>query len=158
MAGTEEGDVLIPVYIVGFILGGLLCFAIAQRVSNPQLRICLRTIGVLAGPIFFLIVAIFSSQEREKTYEMGWLTGKPAAEYYTQIYKADVDPPNPEAIVMLKRSIGNNRMCFSSLKSKELAFYLESLPAHTVKVQYTVINDFYRIRTFRLEGVGGLPA
>ena len=149
---------LIPVYIVGFILGGLLCFAIAQRVSNPQLRICLRTIGVLAGPIFFLIVAIFSSQEREKTYEMGWLTGKPAAEYYTQIYKADVDPPNPEAIVMLKRSIGNNRMCFSSLKSKELAFYLESLPAHTVKVQYTVINDFYRIRTFRLEGVGGLPA
>jgi hypothetical protein len=63
---VEESCVLIPVYIVGFILGGLLCFAIAQRVSNRPVKICLRTIGVVAGPIFFLVVAIFSSQEREK--------------------------------------------------------------------------------------------
>jgi hypothetical protein len=149
--------VLIPVYIVGFILGGLLCFAIAQRVSCRPVKTCLRIIGVVAGPIFFLVVAIFTSQEREKTYEMEWLTGKPAAEYYMQIYKADVDPPNQEAIVMLKRNIGNNRMCFSSLKSKELAHYVESLPTRTVKVKYTVIYDFYQIRTFRLESVGDFP-
>ena len=156
-AETEEGDVLVPVYVVGFILGGLLCFAIARRVSNRPIKIAFQIIGVVAGPIFFLVVAIFTSQEREKTYVMDWLTGKPAAEYYTQIYKADVDPPNPEAIVMLKRNIGNNRVCFSSLKSKELAHYIESLPTHTVKVKYTVIYDFYQIRTFRLENVGDFP-
>ena len=52
---------------------------------------------------------------------------------------------------MLKRNIGSNRVCFSSLKSKELAHYVESVPTHTVKAQYTVIYDFYQIRTFRLE-------
>jgi hypothetical protein len=66
--------VLIPVYIVGFILGGLLCFAIARRVSNRPIKIAFQIIGVVAGPIFFLVVAIFTSQEREKTYEMEWLT------------------------------------------------------------------------------------
>jgi hypothetical protein len=65
---AEEDDVLIPVYIVGFIFGGLLCFAIAQRVPDRPVKVCLRTIGVVAGPVFFLVVAIFSSQEREKTY------------------------------------------------------------------------------------------
>ncbi len=126
---------LIPVYIVAFILGGLLCFAIAQRVSNRPIKICLRTIGVVAGPIFFLVVAIFSSQEREKTYEMEWLTGEPAAEYYIQVYKQHVDPPDPETIVMLKRNISNNRVCFSSLQSKELAHYLEGLPTHTTSTK-----------------------
>jgi hypothetical protein len=117
---------------VGFILGGLLCFAIAQRVPNRAVKLSFQIIGVIAGPIFFLVVAIFSSQEREKTYVMEWLTGKPAAQCYMQIYKDDVD--HPEAIVILKRNIGNNRVCFSSLKSKELAHYVESLPTHTVKV------------------------
>jgi hypothetical protein len=153
LAQKEKG----PVYIVGFILGGLLCFAIAQRVSNRPVKICLQTIGVVAGPVFFLVVAIFSSQERNKIYEMEWLTGKPAAEYYMQVYKSHVDLPDPETIVMLKRNIGNSRVCFSSLKSKELAHYLETLPTHTVKVQYTVIYDFYQFRTFRLESVGDFP-
>ena len=148
---------LIPVYIVGFILGGLLCFAIAQRVPYRPLKICLRTVGVVAGPIFFLVVAIFSSQEREKTYEMEWLTGKSAEEYYMQIYRGQGDPPDPETIVMLRRNIGNNRVCFSDLNSKELAHYLESLPTHTVKVKYTVIYDFYQFRTFRFESVGDFP-
>jgi len=71
---------LIPFYVVGFILGGLLCFAIAQRVSNRPVKISFQIIGVVAGPVFFLVVAIFSSQEREKTYVMEWLTGKPAAQ------------------------------------------------------------------------------
>ncbi len=148
---------LIPFYVVGFILGGLLCFAIAQRVPNRAVKLSFQIIGVIAGPIFFLVVAIFSSQEREKTYVMERLTGKPAAQYYMQIYKDDADPPDPETIVILKRNIGNNRVCFSSLKSKELAHYVESLPTHTVKVQYTVIYDFYQIRTFRLESVGDFP-
>jgi hypothetical protein len=145
---------LIPVYIVGFILGGLLCFAIAQRVPYRPVKICLRTIGVLAGPIFFLVVAVFSSQEREKAYEMEWLTGKPAAEYCMQIYKGHVDPPDPETIVMLRRNIGNNRVCFESLHSKELAHYLESLPTHRVKVTYRVIYDFYQLRAIGPQTVG----
>jgi hypothetical protein len=147
--------VLIPVYIVAFILGGLLCFAIAQRVSNRPIKICLRTIGVVAGPIFFLVVAIFSSQEREKTYEMEWLTEKPAMEYYSHVYREI--PHDPEAVVILKRDIGNNRECFSNLTSNEVARYLESLPTQSVKVKYTVIYDFYRLRTFRLESVGDFP-
>jgi hypothetical protein len=157
VAETEEGDVLIPVYIVGFILGGLLCFAIAQRVPNRAVKLSFQIIGVAAGPLFFLVVAIFSSQERKKAYEMEWLTGKPAAEFYMQVYKDHVDPPDRETIVILRRNIGNNRVCFSSLQSKELAHYVESLPTHTVKVQYTVIYDFYQIRTFRLESVGDFP-
>lgn len=144
---------LIPFYVVGFILGGLLCFAIAQRVSYRPVKICLRTIGVIAGPLFFLVVAIFSSQEREKTYQMEWLTGKPAAEYYIHIHD-HVDSPDPETIVMLRRNIGNNRVCFDSLHSKELAHYLESLPAHSVKVTYTVTYDFYRFRTIGPMNVG----
>ncbi len=151
-AEAEEGDVLVPVYIVGFILGGLLCFAIAQRVPNRPVKISLRTIGVVAGPVFFLVVAIFSSQEREKTYEMEWITGKPATEYYSHVYHEV--PQDPEAVVMLKRDIGNNRVCFSGLHSKGLAHYLESLPTHSVKVQYAVTYDFYQLRGIRLESVG----
>lgn len=113
---------LIPFYVLGFILGGLLCFAIAQRVPNRAVKLSFQIIGVIAGPIFFLVVAIFSSQEREKTYVMEWLTGKPAAQYYMQIYRDDVDPPDPETIVILKRNIGNNRACFSELpRSRESA-------------------------------------
>jgi hypothetical protein len=153
----EEGDLLIPVYIVGFILGGLLCFAIAQRVSNRPVKIAFQIVGVAAGPLFFLVVATFSSQERKKTYEMEWLTGKPAAEFYLQVYKDHVDAPDPETIVILRRNTANNRVCYSSLESKELAHYVESLSTHTVKVQYTVIYDFYRFRTFRLESVGDFP-
>lgn len=85
---------------------------------------------------------------------MEWLTGKPAAEFYMQVYRGHVDPPDPEAIVILKRNIGNNRVCFSSTESKELAHYVESQPTRTVQVQYTVIYDFYQFRTFRLESVG----
>ena len=133
----------------------MLCDSPAVRYR--PLKICLRTVGVVAGPIFFLVVAIFSSQEREKTYEMEWLTGKPAEEYYMQIYKGHVDPPDPETIVMLRRNIAHNRVCFSDLNSKELAHYLENLSTHTVKVKYTVIYDFYRFRTFRLESVGDFP-
>jgi hypothetical protein len=145
--------VLIPVYVVGFIFGGLLCFAIAQRVSNRPLRISLQTIGVVAGPVFFLVVAIFSSQERKKTYEMEWLTGKPAAEYYVHVY-GHAYPPDPEAVVMLRREIGNDRVCFSSLNSKTLARYLETLPTHSIKVQYAATYDFYQLRGVRLESVG----
>lgn len=154
MGAPEESDVLIPVYIVGFILGGLLCFAIAQRVSYRPVKICLRTIGVLAGPVFFLVVAIFSSQEREKTYEMEWLTGKPAAEYYLQLDRDRVDPSDPETIVMLRRNIGNNRVCFDTLRSKDLARYLESLPTDRVAVTYTVTYDFYRLRAIGPKSVG----
>jgi hypothetical protein len=73
---ADEGDMLIPVYIVGFILVGLLCFAFAQRVPYRPVRICLRTVAIIAGPVFFLSVAIFSGWVREKTYEEDWLIGR----------------------------------------------------------------------------------
>jgi len=88
---------------VGFIFGGLVCFAIAQHVSNRRVKIGIQTLGVAAGPIFFIVVIIFSSQERQKTYEMEWLTGARAEAYYIQVYKHE-QPPGPGAVVILKRT------------------------------------------------------
>lgn len=153
---------LIPVYIVGFILGGLVCFAIAQRVPNRPVKICLRTIGVVAGPVFFLVVAIFSGWEREKTYEVEWLVGRPAAEYLGY-HKSDMDnlsATNPvtgkkrEELVVLKRNVDNNYDCYTTFTSSALAEYLEGLPTHSVKVQYKVTYDFYVARGYRVESVG----
>ena len=60
----EWSEMLIPVYIVGFILGGLVLFAIAQRVNNRSAKISLKIIGSLAGPVFFLAMILFSGWER----------------------------------------------------------------------------------------------
>jgi hypothetical protein len=141
---------------VGFILGGLACFAIAQHVSNRRVKIGIQTLGFAAGPIFFIVVVIFSRQERQKTYEMEWLTGASAAAYYVQVYKQE-HPPDPGTVVVLKRNIDRNRLCFSDLSSKELTKYLENLPTHTVKVKYVVTYDFYRLRGYYAEGIGEFP-
>jgi hypothetical protein len=50
---------LIPVYIVGFIFGGLFLFAISQRIAHRGTQIVLRVIAVFAGPVFFLVVSVF---------------------------------------------------------------------------------------------------
>jgi hypothetical protein len=154
---------LIPVYIVGFIVGGLVLFAIAQRIPNRIAKIWLRTIGVLAGPVFFLAMAIFSSWERERTYEMEWLIGGPAVKYL-RIKKYDNYTDNfpvtspvarkQEDLVVLKRNIGNNRECYSGFASDALAHYLEGLPAGRVEVRYRLIYDFYLPRSYMLESIG----
>lgn len=41
-------------------------------------------------------------------------------------------------------------------KEKKVSVY-ERLSTHAVKVKYTVIYDFHRFRTFRLESVGDFP-
>ena len=154
---------LIPVYIVGFILGGLVLFAIAQRIPNRTAKIWLRALGILAGPLFFLAVAIFSSWERERTYDMEWLIGGPAVEYLAfkkyDSYANDFPAVNPatrkhEDLVVLKRNIGNNRVCYSGFTSDALAHYLEGLPAGHVKVRYRLIYDFYLPRTYAVESIG----
>ncbi len=155
----EGGNLLIPVYIVGFIIGGLVCFAIAQHVSNRRVRIAIQMLGVAAGPVFFIVVAIFSSQQREKTYETEWLTEKPAAEYYIHEYRHEhfnggEQAPDPEGFIILKRKIDHDRECLSSFHSTEIAHYLEGLPTHTVIVRYTAIYDFYQLRTYGLESIG----
>src|SRR5438876_3682226 len=142
---------LIPVYIFGFVFAGLVLFAIAQRIPNRLARIWLRTIAVAAGPIFFLVVVIFSGWEREKTYEMEWLTGIRAAEYLS--YGRPVVGDHPD-IVLLKRDIGNNHECYDGFNSPELAHYLESLPNHSVKVRYKIIYDFYQPRGSNIESIG----
>lgn len=159
---------LIPVYIVGFILGGLVLFAIAQRVPNRIAKKWLRAIGVLAGPVFFLVVAIFSSWERERTYEMEWLIGGPAVEYLGikkyDNYANSFPVTNPAArkhedLVVLKRNVGNNRVCYSGFASDALEHYLEGLPSSRVKVRYRLIYDFYLPRTYMVESIGdfGFP-
>jgi len=155
---------LIPVYIVGFILGGLVLFAIAQRVPNRIVKIWLRAIGIFAGPVFFLAMAIFSSWERERTYEMEWLIGRPAVEYlgsdkYDNYGASNFPVTNPvtkeqEDFVVLKRNIGNNRECYDAFASNALAHYLESLPAGRLKVRYRLIYDFYLPRTYMIESIG----
>ena len=158
---------LIPVYIVGFILGGLILFAIAQRIPNRIAKIWLRAIGILAGPLFFIAVAIFSSWDRERTYEMEWVIGGPAVEYlgfnidkYANNFPiANLAPRKHEDVVVLKRNIGNNRVCYSGFASDALEHYLEGLPSSRVKVRYRVVYDFYLPRTYMLESIGdfGLP-
>jgi hypothetical protein len=152
---------LIPVYILGFVFGGLILFAIAQRIPNAKVKIWLKMIGILAGPVFFLFVAIFSGWKREKTYDVEWLTGRPAAQYlgYDQPVAGNVFVTNPltktrEDLVVLKRSFGNNNECYESLASTALAHYLESLPSHNVKVRYEVTYDFFAVRGYHIESIG----
>lgn len=154
---------LVPVYIVGFILGGLVLFAIAQRVPNRIAKTWLRAIGILAGPLFFLAMAIFSSWERERTYEMEWLKGGPALEYlgfkkydnYANNFPATNSVTRKhEDLVVLKRHIGNNRECYSGFASDALEHYLEGLPSSRVKVRYRLIYDFYLPRTYMVESIG----
>ena len=111
---------LIPVYIVGFILGGLFLFAIAQRTPNRTARKWLRAIGILSGPIFFLAVAIFSGWERERTYEMQWLTGARAGEYLGFDKYGTYVRPKQEDLVVLKRKIGEDLECYDSFASGAL--------------------------------------
>jgi hypothetical protein len=142
---------LIPVYLVGFILGGLVFFAIAQRVTNRRAKISLKLIGVLAGPVFFAAMILFSGWERKKTYEMEWLIGAPAAEYLrgdATAVKSDMEilhgfDTRSKALVVLRRNIGERHPCYNSFDSEPLAQYLESLPTHTVSVRYRVVYDFY---------------
>jgi hypothetical protein len=145
---------LIPVYIIGFILGGFVLFAVAQRVSDRRAKISLKLIGVLAGPVFFLAMILFSGWERKKTYEMEWLVGKPASqylEYDKTAVKSDTGilhgfDERSEVLVVLRRNIGKRHDCYNSFVSKPLAQYLGSLPTHTVSVRYRVVYDFYQPR------------
>lgn len=121
---------LIPVYVLGFIFGGMVLFALAQRVHNRKAKIALQTIGVLAGPIFFLSVAVFSGWVRERTYEVEWLTGNSAAKYLNpgkESTRQDRD------VVALRRFVGGN-YCYEVFISQELADYLRGLPTQTVQV------------------------
>ena len=145
---------LIPVYIVGFILGGLVLFAIAQRISNRTAKISLQLIGGLAGPVFFGAMIFFTGWERKKTYEMEWLVGSPAShylEYDKTAVKSDMEmlhgfDEHSEVLVVLRRNIGERHDCYVSFVSKPLAQYVENLPTRTVSVRYRVIYDFYQPR------------
>lgn len=149
----EKGDVLIPVYIIGFVLGGLLLFAVAERIPNRNGKIWLRTIGVLAGPVFFLSVAIFSGWVRERTYDVEWLTGNPAAKYLYS-WKKSSKQDNTD-VVVLRRVVGKDE-CYEAMISQELADYLRALPTRTVQVHYAVTYDFFQVRTYSIERIGDL--
>jgi hypothetical protein len=147
----EQGDMLIPVYIVGFIFGGIFLLAVAQRVPHKGTRKSLRAVATFSGPLFFIVVFSFSGWEREKAYEMEWITGRSTEEYLghdKSLAKTQDD------LVVLKRSIRNDNECYDGFDSGLLARYLESLPTHGVKVRYKVTYDFYEPRTYRIESIG----
>jgi hypothetical protein len=146
---------LIPVYIVGFILAGLILFAIAGRISNLKAKIFLHTIAVVAGPLFFLVVVIFSGWVREKSYETEWLTGESAAKY--AIFRQSISPQEIKDVVVLRRYVNNQKECYNVFVSRRLATYLEALPKHTVTVRYKVIYDFFQRRTYFIESIGDIP-
>jgi len=145
---------LIPFYIAGFIFGGLLLFAIANRIPNRSAKISLRAIAILAGPLFFLIFSIFSGLKREKTYEMEWLTGQPATHY---LFDRKLSIQEQQNVVVLRRYTNDNRQCYNVLISRELSDYLEGLHKHTVQVQYTVTYDFFQFRTYSIQHIGDFP-
>lgn len=144
---------LIPIYIIGFVLGGLVLFAVARRIPNRNAKIWLQTIGVLAGPVFFLSAAIFTGLVRKRTYEVEWLTGNLAAKY---LYpgKKSTKQDNRD-VVVLRRVVGKDE-CYEAMISQELADYLRGLPTHTVQVQYTVTYDFFQFRTYSINRIGDL--
>jgi hypothetical protein len=148
---AEQGDMLIPVYIIGFILGGIFLLAVAQRVPHPGTRMALRAVAIFSGPLFFIVVFSFSGWEREKTYEVQWLTGRSTEEYLGHDKSL---AKTQEDLVVLRRNIGNNNECYDGFASGPLARYLESLPTHSVKVRYAVTYDFYEPRTYRIEKIG----
>lgn len=150
---SEKCDVLIPVYIIGFVFGGLLLFAVAERIPNRNAKIWLRTIGTIAGPVFFLSVAIFSGWVRERTYDVEWLTGNPAAKYLYS-WKKSSRQDNTD-VVVLRRVVGKDE-CYEAMISQELADYLRALPTHTVQVHYAVTYDFFQVRTYSIERIGDL--
>jgi hypothetical protein len=143
---------LIPVYVLGFIFGGVVLFALARRVHNRKAKIALRTIGVLAGPIFFLTVAAFSGWVRERTYEVEWLTGDSAVKY---LEPGKESTRQNRDVVVLRRLVGGYD-CYNVFISQELADYLEGLPTHTVQVQYIVTYDFFQWRTYTIKRIGNL--
>jgi len=143
---------LIPVYVLGFIFGGVVLFALAHRVHSRKAKIALKTISVLAGPIFFLSMAVFSGWIRERTYEVEWLTGNSAAKY--------LDPGKESTrqdrdVVVLRRFVGGND-CYEAFISQELADHLRGLSTHTVQVQYTVTYDLFQFRTYTIKRIGNL--
>jgi hypothetical protein len=142
---------LIPFWIAGFVIEAFVCFAIAERVRNRTARTLLRMTGAPAGPIFFVVLGIFSGWKRQKVFEMEWLTGRPASEYLGYDQRGEKAPGD---LVVLKRQSGHNHDCFDELVSGDLAKYLAGLSTHTVRVRYVVTYDFYRVRGFKLETVG----
>jgi hypothetical protein len=142
---------LIPVYIVGFIFGGLFLFAISQRIAHRGTQIVLRVIAVFAGPVFFLVVFSFSGWERKRTYEMEWLRGQRALDY-----AGDRNSPENDVndFIVVRRSVEYDHDCFDAFRSKELAHYLEGLSKQTVKVEYRVTYDFYQPRSWMIENIG----
>lgn len=144
---------LIPVYIIGFVLGALVLFAVAERIPNRNAKIWLRTIGILAGPVFFLSAAIFTGRVRERTFEVEWLTGNPAAKYLNP-GKKSTRQDNMD-VVVLRRFVGKDE-CYETMISQELADYLRGLPTHTVQVHYAFTYDFFQVRTYSIERIGDL--
>ena len=149
----EIGAVLYPIYIIGFIFGALVLFAIAERIPNRSAKIWIRAIGGLAGPVFFLSVAIFSGWVRERTCEVEWVAGNPAAKYLLPGMKS-TRRDNMD-VVVLRRFVGKDE-CYEVMISQELADYLQGLPTHTVRVQYVVTYDFFRFRTYSINRIGDL--
>jgi hypothetical protein len=149
---VKKGEMLISVYIIGFVFGGLVLFAVAQRIPNRKAKIWLKTIGVLAGPIFFLSVVVFSGWVRERTYEVEWLTGNSAAKYLDPGKKSTRQDRD---VVVLRRFVGGND-CYEAFISQELADYFGGLPTHTIQVQYTVTYDFFQFRTYTVKRIGNL--
>ena len=144
---------LIPVYIIGFIFGGLVLFAVAQRIPNRNAKIWLQTIGVFAGPVFFVSVAIFSGWVRERIYKVEWLTGNPATKY---LYPGNKSTTQDDSDVVVLRRFVDKQECYEVMISQELADYLRGLSAHTVQVQYTVTYDFLQFRTYTINKIGSL--
>ena len=142
---------LIPIYVIGFILGGLILFAIAQQIRNRKAKISVRAIGVLAGPVFFAVIAIFSGWKREKTYEVEWLTGNPAGEY---LVSGKTTMQENKNVVVLRRYVRTGQQCYNVFISEKLANYVENLPTHTVQVHYTVVYDFFKMRTYYIRSIG----
>ena len=142
---------LIPFYLAGLILAGGFLVLASRRVPNRAVSACVRWIGIALTPAFLLAVLVFTGRQQQRTYQMEWMTGKPAQQYLTAGLP---QRGNREFPVVLKRTSGRNHDCFEAFDSKILMAYLEARPGRVVLVGYSITYDLFRPRNVQIQRVG----
>ena len=141
---------LIPFYLAGSILAGALLVLVSRNVRNRALATWIRRLGITVTPALVLVFFVFTGWQRQRTYEMEPLLGRPALEYLMAGAPREL---NREFPVVLKRVSGQNHDCFEALDSKSLTDYLKAHPARPVRVTYTITYDFFRPRNIQIQNV-----
>jgi hypothetical protein len=141
---------LIPFYLAGSILAGALLVLVSRNVRNKAVGTWIRWAAIMVTPALVLVFFVFTGWQRQRTYEMDPLMGRPALGYLTAGAPQEM---NREFAVVLRRVSGQNHECFEAFDSKSLTHYLNAHAAQPVRVMYTITYDFFRPRNIQIQSV-----